>query len=152
MTFVVDHMGIGFRGLDFGGRVGGDDVEPFGLVQLVGQLADERLARPLAADSGRSKRTADGPIAHGRIGDCACGGGDCGLRNRDAEVGRRPVLSIAGFAVGLLLGLYALGLISQRMSESTALVAFTIGVVSYVLRRLCDTDQRLLVHARGQLA
>ncbi len=39
------------------------------------------------------------------------------------------VLSIAGFAIGLLLGLYALGLISRRVSERTALIAFIVGVV-----------------------
>jgi len=50
------------------------------------------------------------------------------------EIGLRKsvvdaVLSIAGFAIGLLLGLYALGLVSRRVSQNTALVAFTIGVV-----------------------
>jgi hypothetical protein len=37
------------------------------------------------------------------------------------------VLKIAGFAIGLLLGLYALGLLSQRISERTALTSFVIG-------------------------
>src|SRR6185369_7913472 len=50
------------------------------------------------------------------------------------EIGLRKsvvdaVLGIAGFAIGLLLGLYALGLFSRRVSQDTALVAFTIGVV-----------------------
>src|SRR5205085_5032312 len=39
------------------------------------------------------------------------------------------VLGIAGFAVGLLLGLYALGMVSRRVSQRTALTAFVAGVV-----------------------
>jgi SSS family transporter len=39
------------------------------------------------------------------------------------------VLKIAGFAIGLLLGLYALGLISPRTTEVIALIAFAIGAV-----------------------
>ena len=50
MTFVVDHMGIGFRGLILAAVLGGHDVELVQLVQFIGQLADERLARTLAAD------------------------------------------------------------------------------------------------------
>jgi SSS family solute:Na+ symporter len=44
------------------------------------------------------------------------------------------VLGIAGFAIGLLLGLYGLGLIWPRTSERTALIAFAVGaiVTSYV--------------------
>jgi SSS family solute:Na+ symporter len=39
------------------------------------------------------------------------------------------VLKIAGFAIGLLLGLYALGLISPRTPEPIALFAFGVGTV-----------------------
>jgi hypothetical protein len=39
------------------------------------------------------------------------------------------VLKIAGFAIGLLLGLYALGLMSPRTPERAALAAFAIGAV-----------------------
>jgi SSS family transporter len=39
------------------------------------------------------------------------------------------VLKIAGFAIGLLLGLYGLGLFSSRTSERTALTAFAAGTV-----------------------
>jgi SSS family solute:Na+ symporter len=44
------------------------------------------------------------------------------------------VLSIAAFSIGLLLGLYFLGLASRRVSEPTALAAFAIGaaVTTYV--------------------
>ncbi|MEX0611301.1 MAG: hypothetical protein WD229_04200, partial [Pirellulales bacterium] len=44
------------------------------------------------------------------------------------------VLTIAGFAIGLLLGLYGLGLISPRTPEWVALTAFTVGtaVTTYV--------------------
>jgi hypothetical protein len=50
------------------------------------------------------------------------------------EIGLRraivdTVLGIAGFAIGLLLGLYALGMISQRVSQGTALAAFVAGVM-----------------------
>jgi hypothetical protein len=37
------------------------------------------------------------------------------------------VLKIAGFAIGLVLGLYGLALMSQRTSEGVALVAFAVG-------------------------
>jgi hypothetical protein len=39
------------------------------------------------------------------------------------------VLTIAGFAIGLLLGLYGLGLIRPRTSEPVALAAFAVGTV-----------------------
>jgi Na+/proline symporter len=39
------------------------------------------------------------------------------------------VLIIAGFAIGLLLGLYGLGLIAPRTSETVALIAFAVGAV-----------------------
>jgi len=39
------------------------------------------------------------------------------------------VLGIAGFAIGLLLGLYALGLFSRRITERTALIAFVLGTI-----------------------
>lgn len=40
------------------------------------------------------------------------------------------VLTIAGFAIGLLLGLYALGLIAPRTPESIALMAFGVATVA----------------------
>jgi SSS family transporter len=36
------------------------------------------------------------------------------------------VLTVAGFAIGLLLGLYALGLMAPRVSEHVALIAFVV--------------------------
>jgi Na+/proline symporter len=39
------------------------------------------------------------------------------------------VLTIAGFAIGLLLGLYALGLFSRRITEQTALISFVLGTI-----------------------
>jgi hypothetical protein len=39
------------------------------------------------------------------------------------------VLKIAGFAIGLLLGLYGLGLLAPQTSEGIALVAFAVGTV-----------------------
>jgi hypothetical protein len=40
------------------------------------------------------------------------------------------VLKIAGFAIGLLLGLYGLGLVAPRTSERVALMAFAVGTAS----------------------
>jgi solute:Na+ symporter, SSS family len=48
--------------------------------------------------------------------------------NRQAAI-VDSVLTIASFSIGLLLGLYALGLMSRRVSEGTALAAFTVGVI-----------------------
>ena len=44
------------------------------------------------------------------------------------------VLSIAGFSIGLLLGLYALGLIAPQTSQNVAIAAFVVGaaVTCYV--------------------
>lgn len=39
------------------------------------------------------------------------------------------VLSIAGFSIGLLLGLYGLGLIAPKTSEHVALAAFVVGAI-----------------------
>ena len=39
------------------------------------------------------------------------------------------VLGIAGFSIGLLLGLYGLGLIAPRTSQRVALAAFTVGAI-----------------------
>jgi SSS family solute:Na+ symporter len=39
------------------------------------------------------------------------------------------VLTIAGFAIGLLLGLYALGLIAPRTPEPIALTAFGVATI-----------------------
>lgn len=39
------------------------------------------------------------------------------------------VLAIAGFAIGLLLGLYGLGLIAPQVSQRVALIAFAVGTV-----------------------
>jgi Na+/proline symporter len=39
------------------------------------------------------------------------------------------VLVIAGFATGLLLGLYGLGLVAPKTSEPVAIIAFAVGTV-----------------------
>ena len=39
------------------------------------------------------------------------------------------VLGLAGFSIGLLLGLYALGLIAPRTSQPVALTAFAVGAI-----------------------
>ena len=49
------------------------------------------------------------------------------IKQEEALVVVDLVLKIAGFAIGLLLGLYALGLISRRITEKTALISFVAG-------------------------
>jgi hypothetical protein len=57
----------------------------------------------------------------------AIGAHQLALQENEAIV--NAVLKIAGFAIGLLLGLYGLGLMSPGTSERVALAAFAVGTV-----------------------
>ena len=80
------------------------------------------------------------------------GGRDCGVRNWDAEGGRRPVLSdrrirdrTAAWPVR------ARADSRDELRERTALIAFVVGTIVMCCVALYDTDQRLVVHAGWQL-
>ena len=129
MTFVVDHMGIGFRGLILAAVLAATMSNlSASFNSSASSLMSDWLGRWLpTTDDRKGLRmarllTVASAIVHAAVAIAVY---EIGLRKSVVDA----VLSIAGFAIGLLLGLYALGLISRRVSQNTALVAFTIGVV-----------------------
>jgi SSS family solute:Na+ symporter len=129
MTFVVDHMGIGFRGLILAAVLAATMSNlSASFNSSASSLMSDWLGRWLPTVNDRKGLqmarllTVGSAVVHAAV---AITVHEIGLQKSVVDA----VLSIAGFAVGLLLGLYALGLISKRVSQNTALVAFTIGVV-----------------------
>lgn len=129
MTFVVDHMGVGFRGLILAAVLAATMSNlSASFNSSASSLMSDWLGRWLPkVDERKGLRmarllTVASAIVHAAVAIAVY---EIGLQKSVVDA----VLSIAGFAIGLLLGLYALGLISRRVSQNTALVAFTIGVV-----------------------
>jgi SSS family transporter len=124
MTFVVGHMGVGFKGL----------IVAAVLAATMSNLASsfnssasafmgDWLQRWLPAmDDRRSLRVAQlltliSAVIHAVVAIVA-------YKLAFAESTVSLVLKIAGFSTGLLLGLYVLGLVAPRTKEFSALVAF----------------------------
>jgi SSS family transporter len=129
MTFVVDHMGIGFRGLIVAAVLAATMSNlSASFNSSASSLMSDWLGRWLPkVDERKGLRmarllTVASAVVHAAVAIAVY---EIGLRKSVVDA----VLGIAGFAIGLLLGLYALGLVSRRVSQKTALVAFTIGVV-----------------------
>lgn len=129
MTFVVSHMGVGFRGLILAAVLAATMSNlSASFNSSASSLMSDWLGRWLpTVDERKGLRmarllTIASAIVHAAVAIVVY---QIGLKMAIVDT----VLSIAGFAVGLLLGLYALGLISRRVSQNTALVAFTVGVV-----------------------
>jgi len=129
MTFVVDHMGIGFRGLILAAVLAATMSNlSASFNSSASSLMSDWLGRWLPKVTERKGLrmarllTVASAIVHAGVAIAVY---EIGLQKSVVDT----VLSIAGFAIGLLLGLYALGLISRRVSQNTALAAFTIGVV-----------------------
>jgi len=130
MTFVVDHMGIGFRGLILAAVLAATMSNlSASFNSSASSLMSDWLGRWLpTVDERKGLRTARlltiaSAVVHAAVAIAVY---EIGLQKSVVDT----VLSIAGFAVGLLLGLYALGLVSRRVSQTTALAAFLIGVVA----------------------
>ena len=133
MTYVVNHMGMGLKGLILAAVLSaamstlasslnssasslmGDWITP--LMPSLGDRHSLRLSRWLT-------------LLFAAV-QCGVAIGAYALAIEQAIVD--AVLKIAGFAIGLLLGLYGLGLLAPRTSERVALVAFAVGtaVTSY---------------------
>jgi SSS family solute:Na+ symporter len=134
MRFVIDHMGIGFRGLILAAVLAATMSNlSASFNSSASSFMSDWLGRWLPnADDRSSLRMARLLTLVSAILHAAVAIAVTQITKKEAVVD--IVLKIAGFAIGLLLGLYALGLISKRISESTALVAFVVGiaVTSYV--------------------
>jgi SSS family solute:Na+ symporter len=128
MRFVVDHMGIGFRGLILAAVLAATMSNlSASFNSSASSLMSDWLGRWLPkTDDRKGLRiarllTVASAIVHAGVAIAVY---EIGLQKAIVDT----VLSIAGFAIGLLLGLYALGLISRRVSQNTALAAFFVGV------------------------
>jgi len=132
MTFVVDHMGIGFRGLILAAVLAATMSNlSASFNSSASSLMSDWLGRWVPKTDDRTSLrmarllTVASAVVHAAVAIAVVEIGEIGMTKAVVDT----VLTIAGFAIGLLLGLYALGLISKRTSERTALVAFMVGVV-----------------------
>ena len=129
MTFVVGHMGAGFRGLILAAVLAATMSNlSASFNSSASSLMSDWLGRWLPKTDERSGLrmarilTIASAIVHAAVAIAVY---EIGLQKSVVDA----VLGIAGFAVGLLLGLYALGLFSRRITEQTALIAFLVGTV-----------------------
>jgi solute:Na+ symporter, SSS family len=129
MTFVVSHMGVGFRGLILAAVLAATMSNlSASFNSSASSLMSDWLGRWLPkVDERKGLRmarwlTIASAVVHAAVAIVVY---EIGLKMAIVDT----VLSIAGFAVGLLLGLYALGLVSRRVTQTTALIAFMVGVV-----------------------
>jgi SSS family transporter len=129
MTFVVSHMGVGFRGLILAAVLAATMSNlSASFNSSASSLMSDWLGQWLPkVDERKGLRmarwlTIASAVVHAAVAIVVY---EIGLKMAIVDT----VLSIAGFAVGLLLGLYALGLVSRRVSQTTALIAFMVGVV-----------------------
>lgn len=129
MRFVVDHMGVGFRGLILAAVLAATMSNlSSSFNSSASSLMSDWLGKWIPKNDDRKTLrvarllTLASAVVHAGV---AIGVYEIGLRKAIVDT----VLGIAGFTVGLLLGLYALGLFSRRVTERTALTAFVIGLV-----------------------
>jgi SSS family transporter len=129
MTYVVKYMGVGLKGLILAAVLSAAmSTVASSLNSSASSLMSDwivPLAPPLSdRTSLRLSRLLT--IAFAIVqGGVAIGAHELAMETAIIDA----VLIIAGFAIGLLLGLYGLGLIAPRTSESVALTAFGIGLV-----------------------
>jgi Na+/proline symporter len=129
MTYVVKHMGIGLKGLILAAILSAAmSTVASSLNSSASSLMSdwiEPLAPPLSdRTSLRLSRwlTIGFAIVQGGVAIAAY---ELAMKMAIIDA----VLIIAGFAIGLLLGLYGLGLIAPRTTEPIALAAFAVGLV-----------------------
>lgn len=129
MTFVVGHMSVGFKGLILAAVLAatmsnlassfnssasalmGDWLQRW--MPTVDDRTSLRVARWLTIASA---------VVHAMVATVAYW---IGVERSIVDI----VLGIAGFSIGLLLGLYALGMVAPRTSQNAALAAFVVGAV-----------------------
>lgn len=130
MTFVVGHMSVGLKGLilaavlaatmsNLSASFNSSASALMGdwLQLLLPNLNDRKqlqIARLLTLASA---------VAHATVAIAAY---KMGVERAIVDI----VLGIAGFSIGLLLGLYGLGMIAPRTSQAVALTAFAAGAVA----------------------
>jgi SSS family transporter len=129
MTFVVRYMGVGMKGLILAAVLSAAMSTIASSLNssassLVGDWLGPRLPALSERQSLRLSRILTLVFAAIQ-GGVAVGAYAIALEKDRAIVD--AVLTIAGFAIGLLLGLYGLGLIVPRASQRVALAAFGIG-------------------------
>lgn len=129
MTFVVGHMGTGFKGLILAAVLAAtmsNLASSFNssASALMGDWLQRWLPKMDDRQTLRVARwlTIASAVAHAGVAMAAYA---IGVERAIVDV----VLSIAGFSIGLLLGLYGLGLIAPKTSEGVALIAFVVGAI-----------------------
>jgi Na+/proline symporter len=135
MTFVVSHMGVGFKGLILAAVLAATMSNlASSFNSSASAFMGDWLQRWLPNMQDRtSLRVAQlltliSAVIHAVVAVVA-------YQLAFAESTVSVVLKIAGFSTGLLLGLYVLGLVAPRTKEITALVAFVLGtaITCYVV-------------------
>jgi solute:Na+ symporter, SSS family len=137
ITYVVKHMGVGLKGLILAAVLSAAmSTLASSLNSSASSLVGDWL-QPLWPNMGDQRWLTISrwlTVAFACIqGVVAIGAYELAIQSAIVD----SVLKIAGFAIGLLLGLYALGLIAPRTSERVALIAFFVAtlVTSYVAFR-----------------
>ena len=129
MTYVVNHMGVGMKGLILAAVLAAAmSTLASSLNSSVSSLVGDWLSPLLPRlDDRKSLNLSRLLTIVFAVVQCAVAITAYRIQLERAIVD--AVLTIAGFAIGLLLGLYGLGLIRPRTSEPVALAAFTVGTV-----------------------
>ena len=130
-TFIVDELpaGLGSGGSDSGGHLLRRHVDAFQLAQFFGLGRRQRLLSSQLED-----RTVRPPLAVGqpRVHRAVRAHPDWRLALAAqflADAVINHVLAIAGFTAGVLLGVFALGVLTRRVGQRAALVGLIAGVV-----------------------
>ena len=134
MTYVVNHMGVGLKGLIFAAILSAAmSTLASSLNSSASSLVGDWLSPILPALDDRKSLLLSRVLTL-LFAAVQCTVAIVAYRIAMQEAIVHQVLKIAGFAIGLLLGLYGLGLIAPRTSERVALIAFAVGamVTSYV--------------------
>ncbi len=129
MTYVVNHMGVGLKGLIFAAILSAAmSTLASSLNSSASSLVGDWLGRVMPTlDDRKSLMLSRLLTLFFAAVQCAVAIVAYRLAMQEAIV--HQVLKIAGFAIGLLLGLYGLGLIAPRTSERVALIAFAVGAI-----------------------
>ncbi len=129
MTFVVGHMGVGLKGLILAAVIAATmSTLASSFNSSASSLTNDWLGRRLAGlGEGKTLALARGLTLLFAAIQVAVAIVAYRLAMNQSIID--SVLSIAGFATGLVLGLYGLGLLVPRATQPTALVAFAVGTV-----------------------
>jgi SSS family transporter len=131
MSYVVKYMGVGLKGLILAAILAAAmSTLASSFNSSASSLMGDWLTRylPQMSDASALRLARALTIIFALIqAAVAIGAYMISLQQHQAIVD--AVLKIAGFAIGLLLGLYGLGLMWKQTSETIALVAFVVGAI-----------------------